>query len=118
MICCAMVCCSNLIVENPGPISSPRGLFGPVYFVCSSSIEVLHVFGFGIEFLENKDISIFGHFIEVDLATILILHIFQLPDIVDLELGVLSVMVNGAYRIRIVSSETTLCIELSLFNSH
>ena len=25
---------------------------------------ILHVFGFGIEFLENKDICIFGHFME------------------------------------------------------
>ena len=31
------------------------------------------------------------------IATIRIFHLFQLPDIVDLELGVLSVMVNDAY---------------------
>ena len=62
---------------------------------------IRHVFGFGIEFLENKDIGIFEHFIVIDLsigiATILIFHLFQLPDFVDLELGVLSVMVNDAY---------------------
>ena len=60
-----------------------------------------HVFGFGIEFLENKDIGMFEHFIVIDLsigiATILIFHLFQLPDFVDLELGVLSVMVNNVY---------------------
>ena len=27
---------------------------------------IRHVFGFGIEFLENKDIGIFGHFIVID----------------------------------------------------
>ena len=30
-------------------------------------------------------------------AAIRIFHLFQLPDIVDLELGVLSVMVNDTY---------------------
>ena len=31
------------------------------------SLKVIrHVFGFGIEFFENKDIDIFGHFIVID----------------------------------------------------
>ena len=33
----------------------------------TSQLKVIrHVFGFGIEFLENKDIGIFGHFIVID----------------------------------------------------
>ena len=63
--------------------------------------SIRHVFGFEIEFLENKDIGIFEYFIVIDISigipTILIFHLFQLPDFVDLELGVLSAMVNGAY---------------------
>ena len=63
---------------------------------------IRHVFGFWIEFLENMDIGIFGHFILIDfikryIATIRIFHLFQLPVFVDLELSVLSVMVNYAY---------------------
>ena len=27
---------------------------------------IRHIFGFGIEFLENKDIGIFGHFMAID----------------------------------------------------
>ena len=62
---------------------------------------IRHVFGFGIEFLENKDIGMLGHFIVIDFIKRFSyhtnLHLFQLPDFVDLELGVLSVMVNDAY---------------------
>ena len=62
---------------------------------------IRHVLGFGIEFLENKDIGIFGHFMVIDFITQYSSHTyfspFHLPDIVDLELGVLSVMVNGTY---------------------
>ena len=36
-------------------------------------------------------------FITRYVATVRIFHLFQLPDIVDLELGVLSLMVNDAY---------------------
>ena len=62
---------------------------------------IRHVFGFEIEFLENKDIGIFGHFIVIDFikqySNHTIFHLFQLPDFVDLELCVLSVMANDAY---------------------
>ena len=35
--------------------------------ICIYSFKVIrHVFGFGIEFLESKDIGIFGHFIVID----------------------------------------------------
>ena len=72
------------------------------YRTQNPDIKVIrHVFGFGIEYLENKDINIFGHFMVIDFMTRYSSHTyfspFQLPDIVDLELGVLSVMVNGTY---------------------
>ena len=64
----------------------------------TTTMEVIHrFFCFGIKFLWNKHIGIFGHFMACSIATIHIFHLFQLPDIVDLELGVLSVMVNDAY---------------------
>ena len=63
---------------------------------------IRHVSGFGIEFLENKDTGIFGHFMVIDFIDRFIsytyFHLFKLPDIVDLELGVLSVMANDAYK--------------------
>ena len=31
---------------------------------------IRHVFGFGIEFLENKDIRIFGHFMVIDFRVV------------------------------------------------
>ena len=35
--------------------------------IVSNRFKVIrHVFGFGIEFFENKDICIFGHFIVID----------------------------------------------------
>ena len=58
-------------------------------------------FNFGIYFLENKDISMYGHFIVIFLligiANRRIFHLFQLLDFVDLEVGVLPVMVNDKY---------------------
>ena len=62
---------------------------------------IRHVFGFGIEILENKDIGIFGHFIVIDFIKRYsyhecIFHLIYLPYFVDVELGVLSVMVNDA----------------------
>ena len=73
-----------------------------MYLELTHQIKVIrHVFGFGIEIFENKDIDIFGHLMVLilsrGLAAIRIFHLFQLPDIVDLELGVLPVMVNGTY---------------------
>ena len=62
---------------------------------------IRHVFGFVIEFLENKDTGIFGHFIAIDFierySYHTYFHLFEVPDFVDLELGVSSVMVNDAY---------------------
>ena len=56
--------------------------------------------GFGIEILENQDICIVRHFLVMEVITRYSYHtyfcVFQLPDIVDLEMGVLAVMVNAA----------------------
>ena len=60
-------------------------------------------FCFGIEFLVNKEICIFGHFIFIDcikqnsLRTCMNFYLIQLPHFVGLELGVLSVNANDAY---------------------
>ena len=45
-----------------------RDILIPAYFKSIGiNLKVIrHVFGFGIEFLENKDIGIFGHFIVID----------------------------------------------------
>ena len=55
---------------------------------------IRHCFGFWIKFLENKDIGIFGYLMEIDFFSRYSFHryfnLFQLPDIVDFELGVLS----------------------------
>ena len=40
---------------------------------------IRHVFGFGIEFLENKDIDIFGHFIVIDFITQYSYHTYFSP---------------------------------------
>ena len=44
---------------------------------------IRHVFGFGIEFFENKDIEIFGHFIVIDFIKRYryhtYFHLFKLP---------------------------------------
>ena len=53
---------------------------------------IQHVFGFGKEF-ENKDIDIFLHFMVMYFIT----RYRYYKYIVDLELGVLSVMVNDTY---------------------
>ena len=62
---------------------------------------IRHVFGFGIEFFENKDIGIFGHFIVIDFIKRYSYHTYfspiSTPDFVDLELGILSVMANDAF---------------------
>ena len=84
-----------------GPFELRKSL-GPSILLPFTHVKVIrHVFTFGIEFHENKDIVIFGHFIVIDLssgiATIRIFHLFQLPDFVDFELGVLSVTANDAY---------------------
>ena len=44
-----------------------QAYFGSVVQQTSNIVKVIqHVFGFGIEFLENEDIGIFGHFIVID----------------------------------------------------
>ena len=40
---------------------------------------IRHVFGFGIEFLENKDICIFAHFILIDFIKRLSYHTYFSP---------------------------------------
>ena len=40
---------------------------------------IRHVFGFGIEFLENKDIDIFGHFIVIDFIKRYSYHTYFTP---------------------------------------
>ena len=40
---------------------------------------IRHVFGFGIEFLENKDIDIFGHFMVIDFITRYSYHTYFSP---------------------------------------
>ena len=37
-----------------------------LHFIKTIFKVIRHVFGFGIEFLENKDIGIFGHFLVID----------------------------------------------------
>ena len=37
-----------------------------VYLKAFAIKVIRHVFGFGIEFFEHKDIGIFGHFIVID----------------------------------------------------
>ena len=67
-----------------------------------TSFKVIrHVFDFGIEFLENKDIGIFGHFMVIDLIKRYSYHTYFSPISTSWYRrfggGVLSVMVNDTY---------------------
>ena len=49
-------------------------------FLFYNSFKVIrHVFGFGIEFLENKDIGIFGQFMVIDFITRYSSHTYFSP---------------------------------------
>ena len=54
---------SNYYTEQDKSYKYTR-LINTIVYVALKVIR--HVFGFGIEFLENKDIGIFGHFIVID----------------------------------------------------
>ena len=49
----------------------------PTWHVCFKVIR--HVFGFGIEFLENEDIGLVGHFIVIDFITRYSSHTYFTP---------------------------------------
>ena len=50
------------------------------FWSCYNKIKVIrHVFGFGIEFVENKDIGIFGHFIVINFIKRYSYHTFFSP---------------------------------------
>ena len=46
---------------------------------CQRFKVIRHVFGFGIEFLENKDIGIFGYFIAIDFIKQYSYHTYFAP---------------------------------------
>ena len=55
-------------------------LKGACLYAPLSRLKVIrHVFGFGIEFLENKDIGIFGHFMVIDFITQYSSHAYFSP---------------------------------------
>ena len=100
---------SVAIVTSPNKDKYSYIIINSYRFICKTSVTknmfiikvIRHVFGFGIEFLKNEDIGMYGHFMVIDFITRYSSHTyfypFQLPDFVDLELGVLSVMVNSTY---------------------
>ena len=49
------------------------------YYLCTSLKVIRHVFGFGIEFRENKDIVIFGYFILIDFIKWYCYHTYFSP---------------------------------------
>ena len=67
-----------------------------------TSLKVIrHVFGFGIEFLENKDIGIFGHFIAIGFVKRYSYHTYFAPISTSWfrRFGTRCIVSNGEWRI-------------------
>ena len=66
----------NGYVDNTFSLIWPSLVYSPN----NNTLKVIrHVFGFGIEFLENKDIGIFGHFMVIDFITLYSSHTYFSP---------------------------------------
>ena len=74
-------------------------------YLCFHKLSVLkvirHVFGFGIEFVENKDIVIFGHFIVIDFIKRYSYHTYFSPISTSWfrRFGTRCIVRNGEWRI-------------------
>ena len=77
---------------------------------------IRHVFGFGIEFLENKDIGIFGHYIVIDLIKRHIYHTYFSPISTSWfrRFGTGCIVRNGEWRIFVNYSVFSALFSLKL----
>ena len=78
--------------------------------------DLRHVFGFGIEFLENKDIGIFGHFIVIDFIKRYSHHMYFSPISTSwfCRFGTRCIVHNGEWRIFFNYSKFSALFSLKL----